>query len=116
MNLDISTLSEYSGCVEKTIWPKNSVGYVLVGREDGQDITEKHVEVMAEICLHIQRLALQEMEELGLEGGKKSAMRLKFVQEHVNKKKFEKFFKVYNEKRSQNGDRHWDKAVSPYAV
>jgi hypothetical protein len=116
MNLDISTLSENSGWVDKATWPKDSVGYVLVGREDGQDITEKHVEVMVEICLHIQRLALQEMDELGLEGGEKSAMRLKFVQEYVNKKKFEKFFKVCKEKRSQNGDRPWDKAVSPYAV
>jgi len=42
MNLDISTLSENLGSVGKTVWPKNSVGYVLVGRENGQDITGKH--------------------------------------------------------------------------
>jgi hypothetical protein len=53
MNLDLHILSDNWGGTDKDVWGKNSIGNVIVVREDRKAITPHHVEVFAEYCLHV---------------------------------------------------------------
>jgi hypothetical protein len=43
-------------------------------------------------------------------------LRIKFLQQNVNKEAFEKFFTEYKKKKFMGGDPTWASTVSPYAV
>lgn len=119
LNLNTDISSERFGKLDVRAW-NNSPGGVIVARQDQKPITPQQVEVMVEFCRSDIKQAFGRFETTsafdGLEGEALKKAREKFIENNIDKVKFQMFFEEYKQIKVDKGEKAWADVVSLYEV